>query len=277
MNDSGSPAEYRALAADRGVHVWQGSTRAAPPAAALRLLSAAEHTVMLRRPRTDGLRYAGAHIAVRQILSRYLGVPPAGLRFGTRPCLWCSDPGHGRPVVTGPPTGLDFNLSHAGPHWALAVSATGPVGIDIEDGRSRILARDAALVLSASELTHVNGLTEGPARDAALLRCWTRKEAVVKAIGTGIMADLRDLEVRPEHEGPLTVHGTGQGGTGDWLVQDLPGTGDLFVALARPAGSTGPVTLRSPTGATVAAPRTEAVPVPARDTADTALLVPFRS
>ncbi|GGW14637.1 4'-phosphopantetheinyl transferase superfamily protein [Streptomyces globisporus] len=275
MSDSDSPAEYRALAADGGVHVWQGSTWQAPPAAALRLLSAAERTVMQRRPRTEGLRYAGAHIAVRQILSRYLGVPPAGLRFGTRPCPWCADPGHGRPVVTNPLTDLDFNLSHAGPHWALAVTTAGPVGIDVEDGRSGSSAGAAALVLSASELTYVNGLMEGDAREAAFLRCWTRKEAVVKAIGTGITADLKGLEVRPEHEGPLTVRSTGQGGTGEWLVQDLPGTGGLFVALARHAGSAGPVTPRTLTSATGPAPG--AAPVPARDTAAASLLVPFRS
>ncbi|MFH9605894.1 4'-phosphopantetheinyl transferase family protein [Streptomyces sp. NPDC017448] len=272
MSDSDSPAEYRALVADGGVHVWQGSTRDAPPAAALRLLSAAERTVMLRRPPTEGVRYAGAHIAVRQILSRYLGVPAAGLRFGTRPCPWCADPGHGRPVVAGPPTGLDFNLSHAGPHWALAVTTAGPVGIDIEDGRSGSSAGTAELVLSASELTYVNSRPEGAAREAAFLRCWTRKEAVVKAIGTGITADLHELEVRPERPGPLTVRSTGQGGAGSWLVQDLPGTGGLFVALARPAGSTGPVVPRALTSA----PGTTAPPVPARETA-ASLLVPFRS
>ncbi|MEU0619834.1 4'-phosphopantetheinyl transferase superfamily protein [Streptomyces rubiginosohelvolus] len=277
MSDSDSPAEYRALAADGGVHVWHGSTRDAPPAAALRLLSTAERTVMQSRPRTEGLWYAGAHITVRQILSRYLGVPAAGLRFGTRPCPWCADPGHGRPVVTGPPTDLDFNLSHAGPHWVLAVSTAGPVGIDIEDGRSGSSAGASALTLSDSELTYVSGLMEGDAREAAFLRCWTRKEAVLKAIGTGITADLKGLEVRPEHEGPLTVRSTGQGGTGEWLVQDLPGAGGLFVALARPAGSHGPVTLRSLTSAAGAAPGTRAVPVPARDTTANSSLVPFRS
>ncbi|GHH27378.1 4'-phosphopantetheinyl transferase family protein [Streptomyces rubradiris] len=114
--------EYRALCDSGGVDLWQGATHAPPSAADLRLLSAAERVVMRRRSRTDGLRYAGAHIAVRRVLARYPGVAPAGIRFGTAPCPWCADPRHGRPVVEAPRTGLEFNLSHAGPHWALAVT-----------------------------------------------------------------------------------------------------------------------------------------------------------
>ncbi|GAA2958807.1 4'-phosphopantetheinyl transferase family protein [Streptomyces enissocaesilis] len=238
--------EYGALRDSGGVHVWQGTTDGPPPVAGLQLLSAAERAVMRRRPRADGLRYAGAHIAVRRVLSRYLGVAPAGIRFGTEPCPWCADPDHGRPVVVGPPTALDFNLSHAGPHWVLAVTTAGQVGVDVEDGRSGSPAGAASLVMSESELTHLNSLVDDGARQAAFLRCWTRKEAVVKAIGTGITADLKALEVRPEQAGPLVVRGSEPAGADDWLVQDLPSGRGLFVALARPAGSTGPVVLRDP-------------------------------
>ncbi|GAA2348017.1 hypothetical protein GCM10010431_84490 [Streptomyces kunmingensis] len=227
-----------------GVHLWQGATHAPPSAADLRLLSAAERTVMHRRSRTDGLRYAGAHIAVRRVLARYLGVAPAGIRFGTTPCPWCADPRHGRPVVEAPHTALEFNLSHAGPHWALAVTCAGQVGVDVEDGRSGIPAGATSLVLSPSELTHLDSLPDDGAREAAFLRCWTRKEAVVKAIGVGITGDLKSMEVHPEDPGPLVVRGT-DGDGGDWLVQDVPNHSGLFVALARPAGSAGPVVLRA--------------------------------
>ncbi|MEE1738085.1 4'-phosphopantetheinyl transferase superfamily protein [Streptomyces sp. BE147] len=259
--------EYRALWDSGGTHVWQGTTPGAPPAADLRLLSAAERAVMRRRPPAEGLRYAGAHIAVRRVLARYLGVPPAGIRFGTKPCPWCADPDHGRPVVIGPPTALDFNLSHAGPHWALAVTTSGQVGVDVEDGRSGSPAGAASLVMSPSELAHLDSLPDDGARQAAFLRCWTRKEAVVKAIGTGITADLKALEVRPEHPGPLVVHGGESSGGDDWLVQDLPGERGLFVALARPAGSTGPVLLRDP----------HAPDAGARHPGSQSVLEPFRS
>ncbi|WP_326678085.1 4'-phosphopantetheinyl transferase family protein [Streptomyces sp. NBC_01237] len=259
--------EYRALWDSGGTHVWQGTTHGAPPGADLRLLSAAERTVMRRRPPAEGQRYAGAHIAVRRVLARYLEVPPAGIRFGTKPCPWCADPDHGRPVVIGPPTALDFNLSHAGPHWALAVTTSGQVGVDVEDGRSGNPAGAASLVMSPSELAHLDGLLDDGARQAAFLRCWTRKEAVVKAIGTGITADLKALEVRPEHPGPLVVHGGEPSGGDDWLVQDLPSERGLFVALARPAGSTGPVLLRDP----------HAPDAAARQPGSHSVLEPFRS
>ncbi|MGY0017678.1 4'-phosphopantetheinyl transferase family protein [Streptomyces sp. cg35] len=236
--------EYRALCDSGGVHLWQGATHAPPSAAELRLLSAAEREVMRRRSRLDGLRYAGAHIAVRRVLARYLGVAPAGIRFGTTPCPWCADPRHGRPVVRAPDTELEFNLSHAGPHWALAVTCAGQVGVDVEDGRSGSPAGAASLVLSPSELDHLDSLPDDGAREAAFLRCWTRKEAVVKAIGVGITGDLKSLEVHPEDPGPLVVS-CADGAGGDWLVQDVPSRADLFVALARPAASTGPVVLRA--------------------------------
>ncbi|MEV3856882.1 4'-phosphopantetheinyl transferase superfamily protein [Streptomyces sp. NPDC050095] len=246
--------EYRALCDSGGVHLWQGATHTPPSTADLRLLSAAERAVMHRRSRQDGLRYAGAHIAVRRVLARYLGVAPAGIRFGTTPCPSCADPRHGRPVVEAPRTGLEFNLSHAGPHWALAVTCAGQVGVDVEvaavaadaaaaaDGRSDSAGGAASLVLSPAELTHLDSLLDDGARQAAFLRCWTRKEAVVKAIGVGITGDLTSLEVHPEDPGPLVVSSTDGG---DWLVQDVPSRSDLFVALARPASSAGPVVLRT--------------------------------
>lgn len=261
---SDSEREYRTLCDSGGVDLWQGVTVAPPGPAELRLLSPAERGVMLRRPRAEGARYAAAHIAVRRVLARYLGVPPAGIRFGTSPCPSCAGTDHGRPVVVGPPGALDFNLSHSGPHWALAVTSAGQVGVDVEDGRSGSPADAASLVLSESETTYLNSLSDDGARHAAFLRCWTRKEAMVKAIGTGITADLKALDVHPELDGPLIVPGT-EGAGGDWVVRDVPGGGDLFVALASPADSTGPVVLRGP------------APEHGAGRLSTSLLVPFRS
>ncbi|MFF4119396.1 4'-phosphopantetheinyl transferase family protein [Streptomyces sp. NPDC001714] len=54
----------------------------------------------------------------------------------------------------------------------------------------------------------------GSARAAPELFCraWTRKEAVLKVCGVGIVAELRDLETRPAEAGPVTVeYGTGPG------------------------------------------------------------------
>ncbi|MGX5213658.1 4'-phosphopantetheinyl transferase superfamily protein [Streptomyces violaceus] len=80
--------------------------------------------------------------------------------------------------------------------------------------------------------------------EAAVLRCWTRKEAVVKAIGVGITRDLTSPEVHPEDPGPLVVSGAADGG-GDRLVEDVPSRNDLFTALAGPVGRAGPAVLRT--------------------------------
>jgi 4'-phosphopantetheinyl transferase len=94
----------------------------------------------------------------------------------------CPDCGgdHGRPVVSS--DGRWVSLSRAGGLVAIAVSSSGPVGIDIE---SRATASRHPLDAGAEPLE--------PAR------LWTMKEAVLKADGRGLRVDPRDLTIG---EGP---------------------------------------------------------------------------
>lgn len=119
---------------------------------------------------------------LREILSGELGVPPADVVFDYGP--------NGKPAVAGGPS---FNLSHAGGIACLAVHADQPLGVDIEAHRE--IERDVAKrFFSPVEYAALMALPEAD-RKAAFFRCWTRKEAVIKALGGGLSIPLGAFDV----------------------------------------------------------------------------------
>ncbi|MGV9272681.1 4'-phosphopantetheinyl transferase superfamily protein [Streptomyces griseosporeus] len=250
-------ATYRTLRQTDAVHVWQGRVPDSFDPAALAVLSPGERETAARRPAPVGTRYARVHAEVRRILAGYLDADPGELRVGRWPCPRCPDPAHGRPRLEFPRTGLDFNLSHSGAHWLLAVTAERPVGVDLENARPAAdLWTTSAAVMSPSELRHLRGLPDEAARTAAYYRAWTRKEAVVKASGVGVVADLRAVEVRPHEPAPVLVRHAEPRGPQLWLVRDLPLGPGRYGALATEPELRGPVLLIDPAG-----PGTAVVPV----------------
>src|SRR5205085_12445924 len=82
--------------------------------------------------------------------------------------------------------GWAFSLSHCGDVAAIAVTQQGAIGVDLEVERDMPDALAlAALNFTPSECEQLRALP-GSERDAAFLRCWTRKEACLKAIGSGL-------------------------------------------------------------------------------------------
>ncbi len=233
-------------ATEAATHVWQGAAGSGQGAAdRLRtaVLSAAERDrASLLSPEAAGL-YLASHVATRRILARYLGREPAELTLGRRPCPQCPDPLHGAPAVTWPPTELSFNLTASGGSWLLAVTTGRPLGVDLELAAGAGGERAAPLALTVGELARLRALADPRPRRALFLRAWTRKEAVVKAVGVGLAADLRQIEVAPECPGPVPVRFGVGAGPHDWVVQDLPVGPGRFAALARPAPAAGRVRL----------------------------------
>jgi phosphopantetheinyl transferase len=150
--------------------------------------------VAARRDDTLRNRYAVAHGALRMILGATLNVAPDAVVI-ERSCLRCGDPAHGKPRVAG--AAIDFSLSHAESYAVIAVAAGTRIGIDLEviHPRSRLDAL-AQRVLSAEE--HADWLDVPSALQLrAFLERWTAKEAFLKATGTGIYVQLRDVPVEP--------------------------------------------------------------------------------
>ncbi|MYX42880.1 4'-phosphopantetheinyl transferase superfamily protein [Streptomyces sp. SID89] len=235
------------------VHVWHGRVPDVPDPADVAVLDAAElRTYRGRRPPFDG-RYAGAHAAVRRVLAdHYLGCPPDAIRFGRHTCPRCADGTHGRPRVVAPVTRLEFSLSRSGPYWLLSVTAGGRVGIDIEVHGGRDLGGMADVALSSDESAALEAVDDVSEREAFFLRAWTRKEAVLKAAGIGIVAELRSLDVFPQRNGPVSVACADPAVRGVWRVEDVPLGPGLSAAVARETGETGPVLIRSSAAALAA-------------------------
>lgn len=133
-------------------------------------------------------RYVAAHAALRRILSRAAGLPPARLRMAVGE--------RGKPHLPDVPE-VEFNLSHAGPVAVVAVSGLHPVGVDIETPRKLDnLDALARRYLAAEELDALLALSEARRADA-FLHYWTAKEAFIKGTGEGLHRPLDSFAVLP--------------------------------------------------------------------------------
>jgi 4'-phosphopantetheinyl transferase len=125
-----------------------------------------------------------AHRLLRHILSLYLARSPAELAFERGE--------HGKPTTGG---SIQFNLTHCGSAVLLAISVRTAVGIDLEDCTRKTDCESLAAVCLNQIDQHRFQTLFPDQRQACLLQWWTRKEAVLKAQGCGLMRDPRDLAV----------------------------------------------------------------------------------
>jgi 4'-phosphopantetheinyl transferase len=122
-------------------------------------------------------RYVAGRGELRRILGRYLALAPHAVTFGYG--------AQGKPFCAAQPAGSEirFNLSHSENVAALAVSNGFEVGIDIE--RIRRIEENVPLeVFSARECAAFIALPDAE-RQAVFFENWARKEACLKALGTG--------------------------------------------------------------------------------------------
>jgi 4'-phosphopantetheinyl transferase len=164
------------------VHVWQWNLDA-PGSNADRyrgILSTQEHERASRfRFERHRNRFVAGRGELRLLLGRYLGMPPrdVGLDYGS----------DGKPFCTTQPPEwqLCFNLSHSEDAAALAVSNGFEIGIDIE--LARPIGEDVPLeVFSNLEREQFVALPDVE-QQQVFLESWARKEACLKALGTGFM------------------------------------------------------------------------------------------
>ncbi|PWJ03011.1 4-phosphopantetheinyl transferase [Streptomyces sp. NWU49] len=242
---SGSP-NVRGVPDGATVWWWRGATTVL--AADLALLDDSERR-RLRRMRTaaDAAEFVGNRASVRRVLAGLLDAAPERIRLGRRPCPGCGDEGHGPPAVLDPQVECWISVSHTSGCGMLAVAAV-PVGVDVERMRD-VRVRDlASVVLTPSEARWLEGRPAGDAPIRAFLRCWTRKEAALKAVGVGLTVPLDGVETHPAVAGTVTV-AAGVPGTPDaWSVTDLPVPAAWTASVALPVGTAGPVRLRPHTG-----------------------------
>ncbi|MEV0911053.1 4'-phosphopantetheinyl transferase family protein [Streptomyces hokutonensis] len=143
----------------------------------------------------DRARFVTGRALTRATMSRFLGVPPDRLEF-SRTCRRCGGP-HGKPEVPG--ASVDFSLSHSGEHVLLAVAEHVEVGVDVERTSGQNSDRLAARVLSATERSRFAAVAPGR-RDHAFRVYWTRKEALLKSVGQGVLSAMEEITVSDAEE-----------------------------------------------------------------------------
>lgn len=123
---------------------------------------------------------------LRSVVARYLGSQPETLRFEYG--------AYGKPALGSGHT-LRFNLSHSNEVALLAVTLDAELGVDVEHIRADFASEDIARrYFSRVEVEAFNALPPEE-RVAAFFRCWTRKEAYIKAIGKGLSQALDAFDV----------------------------------------------------------------------------------
>jgi 4'-phosphopantetheinyl transferase len=94
------------------------------------------------------------------------------------------------------PGDIRFNLAHSGSLAVYGFARGCEIGIDVEECRPlRDLESIARNCFSESETSHLLCLDVAEDRLQAFYRCWTRKEAYVKAVGEGLFYPLQRFEV----------------------------------------------------------------------------------
>ena len=153
---------------------------------------------------------------LRTLLGAYLNRPAMALCFACGP--------RGKPLLAGEDAdaGLHFNLSHSGER-ALYAIARREVGVDLEC-LNRVV-NDAAVaerVCTPREWAAFQALPAERFREA-FFSCWTRKEAIAKALGDGLASGLRNLEVCfPDDRLPDGRVGLRDASGREWSVLNLP-------------------------------------------------------
>jgi 4'-phosphopantetheinyl transferase len=123
----------------------------------------------------------------KALVSAELGVPAHRVE------VRAADDGAPEPYVDGEPVGLSLSLTHRD-GIAVAVVAALPIraGVDLEtlERRSDAFVREWLSVDERDTLP-----AAGEARDVAVLRCWTGKEASAKVLREGLRLDVRHAVV----------------------------------------------------------------------------------
>lgn len=129
----------------------------------------------------DKIASLTAGLLIRQESCRFLGIPDCALSFSYN--------SSGKPFLNGYPD-YGFSVSHSGRAVAFACGY-GPVGVDIQ----KEAAPNAAVVKRYFALGEQAYYEKSREKKAAFYELWTKKEAYLKMLGTGLSTPLASFDV----------------------------------------------------------------------------------
>lgn len=133
----------------------------------------------------DEYEYIVSRGFLRTVLSSYLNLSPENLKF--------SYGSFGKPFLSDESTRLKFNLSHSSELTLIAVNRNDEIGIDLEfvkdiDDRTEL----AKNLFTDNEIELLNNAHDS---NEVFFQIWTRKEAIIKAVGKGLSLPLNLIDV----------------------------------------------------------------------------------
>jgi len=206
---------------DDEVHLWRIDLAAVAPAEKRwqRILSDDERSRAARfHFERDRQHFTATRALLRTILANYVGMEPSDLVFRysdkEKPSL---DPRFSHDPV-------DFNVSHSGAAALLAFARGRALGVDIEIIRHdfdpaalahRFFSKHEQTLLAAADPSE---------KYSAFFRCWTRKEAYIKAVGTGLSLPLDqfDVSLLPGDDHALLATRPNAAEAAEWSLREVP-------------------------------------------------------
>lgn len=133
----------------------------------------------------DRIQYVVSHYALRYLLAAYVGCDANILQFEHN--------SFGKPFVKN--SKVSFNLSHSGNIALIAITQGIEVGVDVEKVEREIdYLNLAKSFFSQSEYMSILSAVNSE-QLASFYRCWTGKEAIVKAYGKGLSIPLDSFSI----------------------------------------------------------------------------------
>lgn len=224
-----TPSEEMSLGADE-VHVWKVHlNREVARIPLFQKLLEPEEVDRARRFyfERDRQHWIVAHGLLRILLGRYLQTDPRLLRFDLN--------AYGKPALAFPAQSplLQFNLSHSADLALYAFSWQQHIGVDVEYMRTTI-DYDGIAQYSFSPTEQAALLSLPPTeKHEAFYRCWTRKEAYIKARGMGLSLplDLFDVSLLPGEPAALLHSREDPQEAQRWSMRELAPAPDYAGAL----------------------------------------------
>jgi 4'-phosphopantetheinyl transferase len=143
----------------------------------------------------DRTRFIVARGLLRYLLSAYLNKPAVDIVFEYGP--------QGKPTVAD--STVQFNVSHSDDCVLIGIGYHHPLGVDVEHMMRTIeIDSIAARFFTTNEARQIQALS-GIAQRRAFFNVWTRKEALLKAIGSGLSLSLQACEVGVGDETVSTI------------------------------------------------------------------------